>query len=186
MALKKTSETTATKRSVGAAAKPKARASKKAARKPKRAKVELSDRVVLSPTIGAPPPIEPVVPESPLADTILDFARPLLKQFAALPREDGLRIALALAVPVWNAYAYAMECWGDLSALEAMDAVTMNEATKGEPHARAMFETLSKRRLRRFAADPRVVARWKVVTGHAGVPWLHCESTLPRRLALLH
>jgi hypothetical protein len=184
MAVKKTSETSTSKRAVSPASSTKRRTRKPRTSKASRA--ELSDRVVLLPAIPPPPQVEPVVPEVSLADTILEFARPLLKQFAALPREDGLRIAVALAVPVWNAYAYAMDCWGDLSPLEAMDAVTMNEATKGEPHARAMFETLSKRRLRRFAADPRVVARWQVVTGAAGVPWLHCETTLPSRLSMLH
>ena len=186
MAAKKTTVSRAPKtKSSPPVPREKKQAAKRGAKK-KPPATELSDRVVLRPTLPTMPRLDPVVPDDSLADTILDFARPLLRQFSALPNEAGLKIAMSLAIPIWNAYAYAMECWGDATPLEALDAVTMNEATKGPSHAREMFETLSRRRMRRFAADPRVVARWQVVVGLGGVPLLQCEYSLPTRLGLLH
>lgn len=113
---------------------------------------------------------------SPIADTILDFARVVLCQMPEQPGLSALQQTLELAISVWNAHALASPVWGKPENLAELSHLVLLSAS---PQMLSAFEALRVERLSRFADDLRVVCEWQVIADEQGRTRLDCSARLP-------
>ena len=113
---------------------------------------------------------------SPIADTILDFARVVLCQLSEPQALPTLQKTMELAISVWNAHALAAPAWGKPENLAELSHLV---ALSASPQMLSAFEALRLERLSRFADDLRVVCEWQLTADEQGRTRLDCSARLP-------
>jgi hypothetical protein len=111
-----------------------------------------------------------------IADTIVEFASPLLRELADPPNLEALRQTLELAISVWNAHVMASPEWGHPEQLDELTRLVSISASASMVSA---VSALGEARRERFAADKRVVCDWEVVLDEQGRPRFDCTAQGP-------
>jgi hypothetical protein len=111
-----------------------------------------------------------------IADTIVEFAAPLLRELAEPPNLDALKQALELAISVWNAHVMASPAWGRPEQLDELSRLVSISASPAMVNA---VSTLSALRQEQFAADVRVVRDWEVMLDEGGLARFDCTAQAP-------
>jgi hypothetical protein len=111
------------------------------------------------------------LPERDLAESILDFASPLLESLGPNPAIDAVRERLDLAITFWNASVLASARW------ERPRQKELKELRRRLRDDAATFDLLAER-WRDFWLDPRLVAKWTYDRDEDGAH-LVCEVGLP-------
>lgn len=118
------------------------------------------------------------VPEGDLAETLVEFAAPLLERLGPEPTIEDAQAVMALVVSFWNASVLASKRWDDprVKELNALKKRMRGRAASREDAA--TFDLLAAR-WRNHWLDPRLVESWTYEPDSAGVRRLVCTMSLP-------
>jgi hypothetical protein len=111
-----------------------------------------------------------------IADTIVEFAAPLLRELADPPSLPALKQALELAISVWNAHVMALPEWGHP---EQLDELTRLVSISASPVMESAVQALDTLRRVHFAEDKRVVRDWEVTIDDDGRARFDCTAQAP-------
>jgi|GEM_PF-3071857 len=118
------------------------------------------------------------LPESDLAELVLDFASPLLTKLGAGPSIDDERSALNLAVSFWNASVLASKLWEYPRVKELNELKKRLRGRQASREDAATYDLLTELR-RAHWLDPRLIESWTYDTDESGVRRLRCTVALP-------
>lgn len=118
------------------------------------------------------------LPERDLAETVLEFAAPLLEGLGPEPAVEDVRAAVALAVSFWNANVLASKRWEPPRGKE-LNALKKRMRGRAASHEAATTFDLLTERWREHWLDPRLVETWTYEPDAAGVWRLVCVMSLP-------
>jgi hypothetical protein len=118
------------------------------------------------------------LPDRPLAELVLELAAPLLEKLGPAPAIEDARVAVALAVTVWNASVLASKQWEHPRVKELNDLRKRMRGRQAAPGDAATFDLLTER-WREHWLDPRLVESWTYDADDSGARHLACTVGLP-------
>ena len=134
----------------------------------------------------AKPTPKPVWQDTKISATLIDFGKPLIDQLPPDAPKVLREQLIGFIVGTWNAHVLALPAWGQPKHLADMrQALARGWAQHAvDPQAIASFEMLNnRRRLRRFADDPRAIGEWGV-RQLGPTQWnVYCDARLPPQRA---
>jgi hypothetical protein len=118
------------------------------------------------------------LPERDLAETLLEFAAPLLARLGSGPALEDERGAIELAVTFWNASVLASRRWAHPRVKQLNELKKRMRGRQATPGDAATFDLLSER-WRHHWLDPRLIESWNYDLDGTGVRRLVCTMGLP-------
>ncbi len=118
------------------------------------------------------------LPESDLAELVLDVAAPLLERLGPTPPLDAARDVLALTIEFWNASIRASKLWGRPRVKELNELRRRLSGRQASREDAATFALLTER-MREHWLEPRLVDSWSCEPSATGAPRLLCTVALP-------
>jgi hypothetical protein len=119
-----------------------------------------------------------LLPERDLADTIREFASPLLQKLGEAPTIEEERRVLELAISFWNASVQASKRWERPRLKELNELKKRMRGRQAPREDAAVFDLLSQH-WRAHWLDPRLVEQWSYEQDEAGARRLSCRFYLP-------
>ncbi len=118
------------------------------------------------------------LPESDLAEVILDFAAPLLAQLGPTPQLDVEQSVVELAISFWNASVLASKRWSRPRMKGLKELKKRMRGREARREGAAVFDLLTER-WRAHWLDPRLVQGWTYAEDATGTRRLTCTVALP-------